>query len=59
MENTKPTGEELTDLAAEAKTVKARISTDKGDIVFAFYPDEAPQHAAAFIKLAGPVSTTG
>jgi cyclophilin family peptidyl-prolyl cis-trans isomerase len=48
----KPTGEELTTLAAEAKTVQARITTAKGDIVFSFYPDEAPQHAAAFIKLA-------
>lgn len=48
----KPTGEELTTLASEAETVRARISTAKGDIVFAFYPREAPQHAAAFIKLA-------
>jgi peptidyl-prolyl cis-trans isomerase B (cyclophilin B) len=48
----KPTGEELTTLAAEAKTVRARIHTAKGDIVFSFYPDDAPQHAAAFIKLA-------
>lgn len=50
--NTKPTGDELTALAAEAKTARARISTPKGDIVFSFYPDEAPQHSAAFIKLA-------
>jgi peptidyl-prolyl cis-trans isomerase B (cyclophilin B) len=49
---TKPTGEDLTDLAAEAKTVRVRITTAKGDIVFNFYPDEAPQHSAAFIKLA-------
>ena len=50
--NTKPTGDELTTLAAEAKTARARISTGKGDIVFRFYPDDAPQHSAAFIKLA-------
>ncbi len=50
--NTKPTGDELTALAAEAKTARARIATPKGDIVFSFYPDEAPQHSAAFIKLA-------
>jgi peptidyl-prolyl cis-trans isomerase B (cyclophilin B) len=50
--NTKPTGDELTALAAEAKTARARITTPKGDIVFSFYPDEAPQHSAAFIKLA-------
>lgn len=49
--HSKPSGDELTDLAAEAKNVRARISTDKGDIVFGFAPDEAPQHCAAFIKL--------
>jgi len=48
----KPTGDELTTLADEAKTARARISTAKGDIVFVFYPDDAPQHSAAFIKLA-------
>ncbi|HTD35561.1 MAG TPA: peptidylprolyl isomerase [Candidatus Elarobacter sp.] len=50
--NTKPTGDELTALADEAKTARARIATDKGEIVFGFYPDVAPQHSAAFIKLA-------
>lgn len=50
--NTKPTGDELTTLAAEAKTARARITTPKGDIVFSFYSDDAPQHSAAFIKLA-------
>jgi cyclophilin family peptidyl-prolyl cis-trans isomerase len=49
---TKPTGDELTELAKEAETVHARISTGKGDIVFKFYPHDAPQHSAAFIKLA-------
>lgn len=49
---TKPSGAELTTLAAEAKTARARISTAKGDIVFGFYPDDAPLHSAAFIKLA-------
>ena len=49
---TKPSGEELTTLAGEAKTARARISTPKGDIVFSFYPDDAPLHSAAFIKLA-------
>jgi cyclophilin family peptidyl-prolyl cis-trans isomerase len=48
----KPTKDELTALAAEAEQVRARISTAKGDIVFSFYPHEAPQHSAAFIKLA-------
>jgi cyclophilin family peptidyl-prolyl cis-trans isomerase len=49
---TKPTGDELTTLAKEAESVRARIATDKGDIVFKFYPHDAPQHSAAFIKLA-------
>jgi cyclophilin family peptidyl-prolyl cis-trans isomerase len=49
---TKPTGDELTALAKEAETVHARIATAKGDIVFKFYPHDAPQHSAAFIKLA-------
>jgi len=48
----KPTGDELRTLATEAETVQARIHTAKGDIVFSFYPHEAPQHSAAFIKLA-------
>lgn len=48
----KPTGDELRTLATEAKTSQIRIHTAKGDIVFGFYPDEAPQHSAAFIKLA-------
>jgi peptidylprolyl isomerase/peptidyl-prolyl cis-trans isomerase B (cyclophilin B) len=49
---TKPSGDELQTLAAEAKTSRARITTPKGEIVFTFYPDDAPLHSAAFIKLA-------
>jgi peptidyl-prolyl cis-trans isomerase B (cyclophilin B) len=49
---TKPSGDELRTLAGEAKTARARISTPKGDIAFTFYPDQAPLHSAAFIKLA-------
>jgi cyclophilin family peptidyl-prolyl cis-trans isomerase/predicted GIY-YIG superfamily endonuclease len=49
---TPPTGAELDALAIEAETVKARIHTKKGDIVFKFYPHDAKLHAAAFIKLA-------
>src|SRR5450755_635233 len=52
MTHEKPTGDELRALAAEAKTLRAQIHTAKGDIVFGFYPDEAPQHCAAFVKLA-------
>ncbi len=47
-----PTGDELRSLAEEAKTARAKIETAKGTIVFSFYPNEAPQHAAAFMKLA-------
>lgn len=47
-----PTGAELDTLAGEAGNVQARIKTKKGDIVFTFYPHEARQHSAAFIKLA-------
>jgi cyclophilin family peptidyl-prolyl cis-trans isomerase len=46
-----PTDKEVKDLAAEAKTARARIRTAKGDIVFSFYPDKAPRHTAAFMKL--------
>lgn len=49
---TAPTGEELRTLVDRARTSVARISTPKGEMVFSFYPDEAPQHCAAFIKLA-------
>ena len=50
--HTAPVGEELRALLERAKTSVARISTPKGDLVFSFYSDDAPQHAAAFIKLA-------
>ena len=49
---TAPADEELTSLVDEARTARARIATDKGDIVFTFYPDDAPIHTAAFMKLA-------
>ena len=48
----RPTGSELDALADEATRVHARVQTAKGDIVFRFYPHEAPLHCAAFIKLA-------
>jgi len=52
MEYKAPTGDELTTLADEAQQSQIRIKTKKGDIVFTFFPAEAPQHSAAFIKLA-------
>ena len=50
--HTAPVGEELRTYLDKARTSKVRIATNKGDIVFTFYPDDAPQHSAAFIKLA-------
>ena len=50
--HTAPVGEELRTLLDRAKTSVARISTPKGDMVFTFYADDAPQHSAAFLKLA-------
>jgi cyclophilin family peptidyl-prolyl cis-trans isomerase/predicted GIY-YIG superfamily endonuclease len=47
-----PSGADLDNLADEANRVQARIHTAKGDIVFTFYPHQAPVHSAAFIKLA-------
>ncbi|HEY8313677.1 MAG TPA: peptidylprolyl isomerase [Candidatus Baltobacteraceae bacterium] len=49
---TAPAGEELRDLVERARTSQIRIATPKGDMVFTFYADDAPQHSAAFIKLA-------
>ena len=50
--HTAPTGADLDTLAKEAETARARIHTAKGDIVFRFYPHDAKQHSAAFIRLA-------
>ncbi|GAC1354512.1 MAG: peptidylprolyl isomerase [Vulcanimicrobiaceae bacterium] len=52
MKHTPPTGDELTTLAAEARESQVRIKTKKGEIVFTFFADDAPQHSAAFLKLA-------
>lgn len=49
---TAPIGEELRTYLDKARTSQVRITTNKGDIVFTFYPDDAPQHSAAFVKLA-------
>lgn len=50
--HTAPVGEELPTYLDKANSSQARIATNKGDIVFSFYPQDAPQHCAAFIKLA-------
>lgn len=50
--HTPPTGDESIALAGEARKLQARIKTKHGDIVFSFYPNDAPNHVASFIKLA-------
>jgi cyclophilin family peptidyl-prolyl cis-trans isomerase len=47
-----PNDTETKALASEAKHLKARVRTKKGDIAFSFYPDDAPGTVAAFVKLA-------
>src|SRR5271155_2800042 len=52
MAHTAPKGDEIDTLCSTAKESQIRISTDKGDIVFEFFADDAPLHTAAFMKLA-------
>jgi peptidyl-prolyl cis-trans isomerase B (cyclophilin B) len=52
MPNEAPTPEEVEASAERAKTANVRIVTEKGDMVFTFYPEDAPVHTAAFMKLA-------
>lgn len=47
-----PSGEESIAIAAEAAKLQARIKTKRGDIVFGFYPNDAPNTVASFVKLA-------
>lgn len=49
---TPPQADELDAYSDEARTSRVRISTDKGDVVLELFPDDAPIHSAAFIKLA-------
>ena len=49
---TPPQADELDAYSDEARTSRVRISTDKGDIVLELFPDDAPMHSAAFLKLA-------
>lgn len=51
MANSPPQADELEGYLERARSSQVRISTDKGDIVFTFFPDDAPNHSAAFIKL--------
>ncbi len=51
MAHTPPQADELDAYTERARTSQVRITTNKGDIVFTFFPDDAPMHSAAFIKL--------
>lgn len=52
MPQTPPQADELDRYVERAKTSQVRITTNKGDMIFTFFPDDAPMHSAAFIKLA-------
>ena len=52
MTHVPPQSTELKEYSERAARSKVRIATAHGDIVFTFFPDEAPLHSAAFIKLA-------
>ena len=47
-----PQADELEGFLERARTSQVRIQTEKGDIVFTLFPDDAPNHSAAFLKLA-------
>jgi peptidylprolyl isomerase/peptidyl-prolyl cis-trans isomerase B (cyclophilin B) len=47
-----PKDDEIDAYRERAKASQIRIATEKGDIVFTFFPDDAPLHTAAFMKLA-------
>ena len=52
MTNIPPQPPELSEYAERARRSQIRIATAHGDIVFTLLPDDAPLHAAAFMKLA-------
>ncbi len=47
-----PSTQETISLTNQAKTLQARIVTDRGEMTFRFFPEEAPVTVASFIKLA-------
>jgi len=51
MPHTPPQADELDAYAEEARNSEIRIATNKGDIVLRLFPDDAPMHSAAFLKL--------
>jgi peptidylprolyl isomerase/peptidyl-prolyl cis-trans isomerase B (cyclophilin B) len=51
MPHSAPQADEIEEFCERAKQSQIRISTDKGDILFEFFPEDAPLHTAAFMKL--------
>jgi peptidylprolyl isomerase/peptidyl-prolyl cis-trans isomerase B (cyclophilin B) len=51
MIQTAPQPDEMDALTEQARASQVRIETNKGDIVVTLFPDDAPVHAAAFLKL--------
>jgi peptidyl-prolyl cis-trans isomerase B (cyclophilin B) len=49
--HTPPQTDELPKYKESAANSQIRIATDKGDIVLRLFPDDAPIHSAAFLKL--------
>ncbi|MGA9945333.1 MAG: peptidylprolyl isomerase [Candidatus Cybelea sp.] len=52
MSHTPPQSPEIVELTERARRSHVRIATGRGDILFQLFPDDAPIHTAAFIKLA-------
>jgi cyclophilin family peptidyl-prolyl cis-trans isomerase/predicted GIY-YIG superfamily endonuclease len=52
LSKTPPQQAELPAYADRAHDSRVRIVTDRGEIVFELFPDDAPLHCASFIKLA-------
>ena len=52
MAHTAPQGSEIKEFTERASRSQVRITTPHGDIVFRLFPDDAPLHSAAFMKLA-------
>jgi cyclophilin family peptidyl-prolyl cis-trans isomerase/predicted GIY-YIG superfamily endonuclease len=46
-----PSADEVRATTARARDVAVRIATDRGDLVVSLFPDDAPAHVAAFLKL--------
>ena len=47
-----PSPQEAISATAQAKKLQARVVTSQGEIIFTFFPDDAPLTVTSFIKLA-------